>query len=317
MPSLGIDPDRVEEFHELKDREDYDPLDYWYKEINPFIVGMERPRKATLITLASGDMGTTPRSRVSTLLVGPPGTGKSEIRDFVAYELDHIGEQPCIGVGPRSTAVGLKYDARGQGTPGALAQADQGVIAIEELDKFSKSERDALYESMGKGRYEVVAGGERKTLDARVRVIAAANSTDPLDDPLLDRFDFIIRIGERPLEEIIRIMHHTYENFFSGRGENTERLRDYLKWCRVSKPIVDKEDEERIEEIGEKFLRSVAENDGEIPKSSREQQSYYRIALVIARLNREKLKPKHYMQALRLKEPNRKEILDEIEKEFF
>ena len=46
MPTLGIDPDRVEEFHELKEREDYDPLDYWYKEINTFHKGNGNTQKS-------------------------------------------------------------------------------------------------------------------------------------------------------------------------------------------------------------------------------------------------------------------------------
>jgi len=314
MPTLGIDPDRVEEFHELKEREDYDPLDYWYKEINPFIKGMEIHRKAVLVTLASGDLGTSKRGRVSTLLVGPPGTAKSDIRNFIVYKLNRIGEYPCVGVGPKSSEAGLKYDARGEGTPGALAQADKGVIGIDELDKFKKSEREALLESMAEGKYEVMTGDKRKTLSARVRVVATANSTDPIEEPLLDRFDFILETDLPSPDKEQKITDYIYDNFFDEEVKRAGRLRDYLMWVRVSKPVPEEGAMEKIKDIKNMYIDIVKENGYE--PDVREKESLLRTALTIARLNREKLKPEHYLQALRLQNPDKGTTIDSIERAF-
>ena len=118
-----------------------------------------------------------------------------------------------------------------------MAQADKGIIGIDELDKFKKSEREALLESMAEGKYEVMTGDKRKTLSARVRVVATANSTDPIEEALLDRFDFILETDLPSPDKEQKITDYIYDNFFDEEVKRAGRLRDYLMWVRVSKPV--------------------------------------------------------------------------------
>ena len=115
----SVDANAVEGFREMVGSEGFDALEYLYPKLEPFIKGMEVARKAVVISLASRDVGPR-RGRIHTLLVGPPGTTKSDIRNFVKYQLG------TVGVGPKCSEASLKYDARGEGTPGALNMADQG-----------------------------------------------------------------------------------------------------------------------------------------------------------------------------------------------
>ena len=125
---MKIDKELLKEFQELVNREGYDPLEYWYPSLNPLVHGLERARKAIILALVSaGD--NCKRRRIHVLLTGEPGTGKSDIRNFLKHEIG------AVGVGPSSSDAGLKADARGKEiTPGALNWAHGGVLTIDELD---------------------------------------------------------------------------------------------------------------------------------------------------------------------------------------
>jgi Predicted ATPase involved in replication control, Cdc46/Mcm family len=145
--------DLMYEFEALVKDENYSALDYWYPFINPYIEGMELARKACFLSLASGG-DTSRRNRIHVLLYGAPGTAKSEIRNWAK---EFYG---AVGIGPTSSEVGLKGSAAGGDiTPGALAMADGGVLAVDETDKFPLKELNALLEAMSEGKYEITKGG--------------------------------------------------------------------------------------------------------------------------------------------------------------
>ena len=71
-----IDTKHLEDFRERLKKEDYEAVEYWYDKVNPKIVGMERVKKAILISLASSGDKFGDRGRVHVLLEGDPGTAK-------------------------------------------------------------------------------------------------------------------------------------------------------------------------------------------------------------------------------------------------
>ena len=85
-------------------------------------------------------------------------------------------------------------------------------------------------------------------------------------------------------------------------------------WVRVSKPVPEEGAMEKIKDIKNMYIDIVKENGYE--PDVREKESLLRTALTIARLNREKLKPEHYLQALRLQNPDKGTTIDSIERAF-
>ena len=134
------------------------------------------------------------RATIHVLIVGDPGLGKSQmLRAFSALAPRAV----FVTGGFESTSVGLTASvasdrgaAEGGGTlnAGALVLGDQGVCAIDELDKM-QGEHASLLEAMEQQRVTVAKAGAVAWLPARTAVMAAAN-------PAAGRFDRSKTIAE-------------------------------------------------------------------------------------------------------------------------
>jgi len=120
-----------------------DPVEYFTKLIAPSIAGesYEEIKKAILIMLASNKDKDGVRRRVHVLLFGAPGTAKGEFLWYLYNNFDaHF-------IGAATSAVGLKGDSRGKEiTPGELYYANNGVLALDEIEKVPNTDRQALLE---------------------------------------------------------------------------------------------------------------------------------------------------------------------------
>jgi len=288
---VEIETDLFWEFRELEKQEEYDALEHWYPFLNPLVHGLERARKAVVLSLVSG-ADDSRRKRIHVLLTGEPGTGKSDIRNFLKHEMG------AVGVGPSTTDAGLKADARGGITPGALNWADGGVLTIDELDKFSKGDREALLEAMEEGEYEVTKGGDQETFPAETRVVACANRVDKFSPELMDRFDFVIHLDRPSPEQEKKITDHVYRSWF-GDGEETEsagyRLKKYVQYCRLYHPQVDRETLSRIIETKNRYI-DLTDKEGDV----REKETFLRVTEALAKLNRTDVTPQIFVEAIRL-----------------
>ena len=285
----------LDEFEELIKDEKYSALDQWYPCINPFIEGMEMARKACFLSLASGgDKGR--RNRIHVLLYGPPGTAKSEIRNWVK---DFYG---AIGIGPTSSEVGLKGSAAGgEITPGALVAANNGVLVIDEADKFSRTELNALLEAMSEGKYEITKGGKNVTLKAECRVIACANDISRFPPELIDRFDFKIETIVPTREAEQRITDAIYDDWYKEDGkedDSANKVRKYIEWANLRTPKISKETIRTVKKIKNMYidLRDQKPN-------VRQKETLLRVAVTIAKLNIRQLEPKDYIEAIHLIDP--------------
>jgi replicative DNA helicase Mcm len=285
----------LDEFESLVKDENYSALNYWYPYINPYIEGMELARKASLLSLASaGD--TSRRNRIHVLLYGQPGTAKSEVRNWVK---DFYG---AVGIGPTSSEVGLKGSAAGGDiTPGALAMADGGVLVIDEADKFTRTELNALLEAMSEGKYEITKGGKNTTLNAECRVIACANDISKFPPELIDRFDFRIEttVPTRDVEK--RITDTIYDGWFEEENKEADaayKVRKYIEWVNLRKPKISKETMDVVKKIKNMYI-DLRERE----PSVRQKETLLRVAVAIAKLNVRELRPRDYIEAITLVDP--------------
>jgi replicative DNA helicase Mcm len=187
----------------------------------PHIYGHEVIKEAILLLIVGSvtkklDDGSTRRGDVNVLLVGDPGTAKSEMLKFAAK----IAPRGLYTSGRGSTAAGLTAavirDKSGimMLEAGAVVLGDQGLVCIDEFDKIKPEDRSALHEVMEQQTCSVAKGGIVATLNARTSILSAANPMygkyDPyknitenvnLPVPLLTRFDLIFIVRDMPEKE--------------------------------------------------------------------------------------------------------------------
>ncbi|MFW6383225.1 MAG: ATP-binding protein, partial [Nanoarchaeota archaeon] len=169
------------------------------KYIGRDIEGFDIIKKAVTLQLFATE-------RIHILLLGDPGTGKTDILRS-ASEIHPISS---LGLGSGTTGAGLTITTKGKEiTKGLLPMADGGICAIDELNLMEQKERGSLYNAMEKGFVTYDKGGKHYKFDARVRVLATANPKGdkftakdveglkkqlPFDPALLSRFHLVFLI---------------------------------------------------------------------------------------------------------------------------
>ncbi|HTT26411.1 MAG TPA: minichromosome maintenance protein MCM [Thermoplasmata archaeon] len=194
----------------------------------PTIKGMEDEKEAIALQLFGGvekkhSDGIRVRGDIHVLLIGDPGTAKSQLLRYVA----DVAPRGVYTSGKGTTAAGLtaaavKDDFAGGRwvlEAGMLVLADGGIAIVDELDKMSPEDRSAMHEALEQQTVSVSKAGITATLNARCPVLAAANpkwgrfsSSEPigaqidLPPTLLSRFDVIFSIQDRPEPERDRLL---------------------------------------------------------------------------------------------------------------
>ncbi len=179
-----------------KDPEIYEKM---RQSMAPTIYGLEVEKEALVLQLFGGIAKHMPdgsyiRGDIHTLLVGDPGTAKSQILHYMAK----LAPRSIYASGKASSAAGLTAAAvrdefgEGQWTleAGALVLADMGIACVDEIDKMDAQDRSSLHQAMEQQEISVAKAGINATLKSRCAVLAAAN-------PKLGRFDDFIPIAEQ------------------------------------------------------------------------------------------------------------------------
>ena len=139
----------------------------------PSIYGYENIKEAILYLLFGAVPKTLPdgvtiRGDVNILLIGDPGTAKSQLLQYVA----RVAPRGLYTSGRGSTAAGLTAAVVREKSgglvleAGALVLADKGVCSIDEIDKMRPDDRVAIHEAMEQQSYHpsveiILASGEK------------------------------------------------------------------------------------------------------------------------------------------------------------
>ena len=285
-------------------------VDKIVRSIAPSIYGMEEVKEAIAYMLFGGVPKTMPdgvriRGDLHVLIVGDPGTAKSQLLQYVAK----LAPRGIYTSGKGSTAAGLTATVvRDKATgdffleAGALVLADNGVAAVDEIDKMRAEDRVAMHEAMEQQTVSIAKAGIVAMLNARTSILAAANPTlgrymtnrpiaENINLPvtILSRFDFIFVVVDKPNKARDAALADHVLSLRAMKGDVTspfppDFLKKYIAYAR--KNVKPKLSDEAIERIKSYFLglREKASDDSPVPITVRQLETLVRAAEARARM---------------------------------
>jgi replicative DNA helicase Mcm len=225
--------------------------------IAPSIFGLDHIKESLALQLFSGVTkeyhdGSRGRGDIHLLLVGDPGTAKSQLLTYMSK----LAPRGIFTSGKSTSAAGLTAavvkDEFGEGRytleAGVMVLADMGLACIDEMDKMTESDRSAMHEAMEQQTVSIAKAGIQATLQSRCSVLGAANPKQGrfrigapkhdqinLPPPLRSRFDLIFTLTDEPKVESDKLLaksvlkrHWIGEMKMSEKTGDT-RLKDLIE----------------------------------------------------------------------------------------
>ena len=289
---------------------------------------MELPKEAALVYL----LGKNDNSgNIHVLIIGEPGTGKSELARYIEDNFPKT-----VGtVGTGATGVGLTATVRRDevtgdyvAEAGQLPMADEGYHITDEFDKIGKKDAIKINEALSEGTISLSKANISTKMSAEVSELAIGNPKDdifdrheekykqiPIDDSqvsLKDRFDIVIGLErgrwqnkkdrERELDKVDTILDRAQDSDSEGQEAESldiETLVNYIAYAQRVEPELSKEAKDKIREFHKSIKQKESENQNLWDVRRVESMKY--VSKAYARLElSEVVHPRHVQQAEQL-----------------
>ncbi|EWC47375.1 DNA replication licensing factor mcm5 [Drechslerella stenobrocha 248] len=306
--------------------------------IAPSIYGNPDIKKSIVCLLMGGSKKILPdgmklRGDINVLLLGDPGTAKSQLLKFV----EKVSPIAIYTSGKGSSAAGLTASVQRDPQSrefylegGAMVLGDGGVVCIDEFDKMRDEDRVAIHEAMEQQTISIAKAGITTILNARTSVLAAANPIfgryDDMKSPgdnidfqttILSRFDMIFIVKDEHNQERDRtIARHVIGIHMNREQDDTsvaaeipiEKMKRYITYCKTRcAPVLSQEAAERLSSHFVSIRKQVHKTEldsnerSSIPITVRQLEAIIRIAESLAKLTLSSVATEvHVDEAIRL-----------------
>ncbi|KAF9452559.1 MCM-domain-containing protein [Macrolepiota fuliginosa MF-IS2] len=337
---VQFSPEEEEEFSEMARSDGF--YERFSRSVAPSIYGSLDIKKAITCLLFGGSKKVLPdgmrlRGDINVLLLGDPGTAKSQLLKFV----EKVAPIAVYTSGKGSSAAGLTASVQRDAVSrefylegGAMVLADTGVVCIDEFDKMRDEDRVAIHEAMEQQTISIAKAGITTVLNSRTSVLAAANPVfgryDEGRSPgenidfqttILSRFDMIFIVKDEHNEQRDKLIakhvmniHMNRQNQADDDGTQNEgeipldKMKKYIAYCKSKcAPRLSAEAQEMLSSHFvslRKQVQQVEQDNNErssIPITVRQLEAIIRISESLAKLTLSStVKNHHVEEAIRL-----------------
>lgn len=280
--------------------------------IAPTLYGLNHIKEALAYQQCEGQVkypnNTRRRGQFHILLAGSPGSGKSELGEFMVK--CHPKGRKSVGRGASGvglTASVVKENEQFVLKAGAMRLADNGFLFVDEIEKMNPSDSAMMHPGMEQQEIVIDKADISATLKTRCSVLAACNPVEgvwndykTLRDnlhgsgkglalPLLDRFALIFVIKQnKNTEEEERVIKHIIKVNIEPQSivppYNVETLRKIFAYARSIQVTCPQEVMDKLEEFY-LTLYEVSKQDETMMVTRRQPEDMIRLTEASARLH--------------------------------